>query len=544
MTATTTHFDTDVLIVGGGPVGLTLAIDLGRRGVECILLEKKPEPQFLPKMERVNARSMELFRRIGLADTIRTKGLRTDASMDVYLVTALNEPPLLRVPFPSVEEARVQIRNTHDGSLPLEPYQLISQYTMEPLLKSIAEKLPGVDVRFGTECAVFQQNDTGVSARTQGADGKSGTLRTRYLIGCDGGTSPVRQQLGIKLQGEGPLSHLRQGLFYCEDLYERLPIGNGPGRGRHWHVIDDRNTVLVMQDSTKHWSLHSAVESDEAMHALFGKVIGVPMNYEMLSCSPWRMNLLLAERYRAGRVFLAGDACHLVIPTGGLGMNTGVGDAFDLSWKLAATLQGWGGPNLLDSYEIERRQVGERNVGASRFATRSRRKWRSAYRPEFRDSTPAGAQVRNALLAIATIEQNRNQEMTGAELGYRYADSPIVMNIPGGPQHLFQDYEPSTWPGARLPHMWLNDGSALHDRIPTEGYTILRLGTAPTDAAALEAALRSFGTTVTTLVIPDRTVREVYEYDLFLLRPDLHIAWRGNALPDDVAGLASTATGH
>ncbi|MFZ9551467.1 MAG: FAD-dependent monooxygenase, partial [Hylemonella sp.] len=368
----------DVLIVGAGPVGLTLAIDLGKRGIHCTLIEQKPQPQFLPKMERANARTMEMYRRIGLADPIRQAGLRGDCPMDVYVVLSMNQPPLLRLGYPSVDEARAQYRATNDGTGALEPYQLISQYTLEPLLKSIAESLPTVTVRFGVEFVEFKQDEQGVTA-TLRAGGQTETLQAAYLVGCDGGASTVRKQLGIKLRGEGNLMELRQALFRCDELFDRLPVGNGPGRGRHYHVADNKASFLIMQDSTRHWTLHSVVGSDEEMKAQFEKVIGFPVQYEMLSCAPWRQNLLLADRYRDGRVFIAGDAAHLVIPTGGLGMNTGVGDAFDLSWKLAGTLQGWGGPGLLDSYEHERRQVGERNIGASRYASLGRRKWRSMY---------------------------------------------------------------------------------------------------------------------------------------------------------------------
>jgi len=263
----------------------------------------------------------------------------------------------------------------------------------------------------------------------------------------------------------------------------------------------------------------------------------------MLSCAPWRMNLLLAESYGRGRVFLAGDAVHLVIPTGGLGMNTGVGDAIDLSWKLAATLRGWGGPNLLRSYEIERRQVGERNVGASRFASLGRRKWRSQYRPEMRDATPAGQAARDNLTAIAKVEQRKGNEMIGAELGYRYVDSPIICDIPGGPEHLYRDYRPTTWPGARLPHVWLEDGTPIQDRIG-DGYTLLRLGRTNADTTGLARALQSRGAPLAVLDIPDAAARDLYQHDIILLRPDMHIVWRGNRLGDDVAEIAATATGH
>lgn len=531
--------DSDVLIVGAGPTGLTLAIDLGRRGVRCTLVEQKEQPAFLPKMERVNARSMEIYRRMGLAEKIRAAGLRADCPMDVYIVLALTEPPLLHLPYPSVEEARAQTRATNDGTLPLEPYQLISQYTLEPLLKSVAEGLPSVRVRFGWEFLSLRQDRDGVTARLRSVKGAVEDVRAAYLVGCDGGASAVRKELDIGLSGEGNLLELRQALFRCDELFDRLPIGAGPGRGRHYHVADDKATFLIMQDSTRHWTLHSVLDSDEKMKVQFERTVGIPVRYEMLSCAPWRQNLLLADRYGKDRVFLVGDAVHLVIPTGGLGMNSGVGDAIDLSWKLAATLAGWGGPNLLKSYEIERRQIGERNVGASRYATLGRRKWRAMWRPDIREA----AETRNKLAAVADIEQRKSNEMIGAELGYRYVDSPIICNVPGGPEHLFREYQPTTWPGARLPHIWLADGTPMQDRIP-DGYTILKLGGARADARGLQSALRDRGAPVTVIETGDARAREIYEADLVLVRPDLHVVWRGNPAPDDPARVAAIATGH
>jgi len=541
------ELDSDVLIAGAGPTGLTLAIDLGRRGVRCTLIEQKERPAFLPKMERVNARSMEIYRRMGLAQKIRAAGLRPDCPMDVYIVLALTEPPLLHLPYPSVEEARAKTRASNDGTLPLEPYQLISQYTLEPFLKSVAETLPAVTVRYGCEFLSLRQDGGGVTARVQTLGGGTQDIRAAYLVGCDGGASPVRKALGIGLSGEGNLLALRQALYRCDELFDRLPIagrtGLGPGRGRHYHVADAHSTQLVMQDSTRHWTLHSVVDTDEEMNTAFEATVGVPVKYEMLSCAPWRQNLLLADNYGKDRVFLAGDAVHLVIPTGGLGMNSGVGDAIDLSWKLAATLAGWGGPNLLTSYDIERRQVGERNVGASRYATIGRRKWRSMWRPDIVEDSPAGAATRQRLAAVADVEQRKSNEMIGAELGYRYVDSPVICNVPGGPEHLFRDYQPTTWPGARLPHVWLDDGTPMQDRIG-DGYTILRLGGSKADAGGLERAIRAHGAPVAVLEVPDAVARELYGYDLILLRPDMHVVWRGNAAPEDAAHVAAVATGH
>ena len=531
--------DTQVIIVGAGPVGLTLAIDLGRRGVRCILLEQKDAPQFLPKMERCNARTMEIYRRLGIAQKIRDAGFPRDAPMDVFIVTSLVEPPLLHLPYPSVAQAQADIAACTDGSMPLEPYQLISQYTLEPLLKAVAETLPSVDVRYGCEFLAFGQDSDGVRARVKRGH-TTWELSAQYLVGCDGGASGVRRQLGIKLQGDANLLQLRQALYRCDDLFERIPIG----KGRHYHVADAHSTFLIVQDSTRHFTLHAVVDSDAEMKTMFEQTVAMPVQYEMLSCAPWRQNLLLAESYGQGRVFLAGDAVHLVVPTGGLGMNSGVGDAIDLSWKLAATLKGWGGPRLLASYEIERRQIGARNVEASRHASRGRRAWRAAYRPNIRDQTPEGAETRANLARIADVEQRKSNEMIGAELGYRYAGSPVIWPEEGEvPQPNFMTYEPTTWPGARLPHVWLAEGMALHDRIG-DGYTLLRLAGAQADSGPLARAFAGRAAPLTVLDIGGARPRDVYGHDLLLVRPDLHVVWRGNQLPEDPARLAALATGH
>lgn len=539
----TTVSATDVLIVGAGPVGLTLAIDLGRRGIRCTLIEKRPAPDFLPKMERCNARTMEIFRRMGLAATVRAAGLQRDVPMDVYVALAMNEPPLLRLPYPSVAESAAQIARSNDGSHPLEPYQLISQYTLEPLLKSHAERLPSVTLRFGCEFLSLAQEPARATAHVRHAGGGEQTIHAQYIVGCDGGASQVRKQLGVQLRGEGNLLRLYQALYFCPDLFGMIPIGPGPGRGRHYHIADAQSTFLILQDSTQHWTLHAVVDRPEDMAAQFERAVGVPVAYEMLYVGEWKQNLLLADRYRDGRVFLAGDSAHLVIPTGGLGMNTGVGDAIDLSWKLAATLEGWGGPNLLNSYEIERRQVGDRNVGASRYASMGRRKWRSLYRPDIRDATPEGQSTRDNLARVADIEQRKTNEMLGAELGYRYVGSPIVTDEPGGPEHLFREYVPTTWPGARLPHVWLREQTPIQDLLG-DGYTLLRLGGATADTSGIEYAMRTAGAPFEVLAVNEGPARDVYGYDLILLRPDMHVVWRGNAAPGDPRELASRVTGH
>jgi 2-polyprenyl-6-methoxyphenol hydroxylase-like FAD-dependent oxidoreductase len=535
--------DASVIVVGAGPVGLALAINLGRAGIKTILLERNPEPQFLPKMERCNARSMEMFRRIGLSKKIRDAGLREDCPMDVFIVEDLTKPALLEEKHPSIQTFEGKIKECKDLSMPLEPYQLISQYTLEPLLKAEAEALQSVEVLFGHEFMEFSQSDDGVSVRFKDSDGQSKTLTAAYLVGCDGGSSPIRKQLGIKLRGEGGILELQQALFYCEELFERLPHGGGPGQGRHYHRADAEHTFLIMQDSTKHWSLHATVPDAEAMKRKFEEIVGFPVNYELLSCAPWRQNLLLADRYREDRVFLAGDSVHLVIPTGGLGMNTGVGDAFDLAWKLIGTLKGWGGPELLDSYEIERRQVGDRNVGASRYANVGRQKWRSIATDEIFSGTEAGESLKRKLIQVADSEQRKGNRMIGAELGYRYVDSPCIDNIPGGPEHRIGEYNPNVWPGSRLPHCWLDDGSALQDQLP-ETYILLSLGNKSLDTSKLRQSYEKIGAPVAEVRIESNRLRDLYGFDLLVLRPDMHVAWRGNDAPPNPQEIASISTGH
>jgi len=534
------NVDTQVLIAGAGPVGLTLALDLGRRGVRCTLIERNETAIQLPKMERCNARTMEIYRRLGIAERVRDAGLPRNAPMDVFLALSMAGPPLAHLPCQSVAAAKEEIAAHNDGGL-LEPYQLISQYTLEPLLRSIVEALPNVNVRFGRELVSFAQNASSVSAVVCSNSAVEETIRASYLVGCDGGSSTVRKQLGISLQGEGNIRKLRQALFRCDDLYDRIPMG----KGRHYHIAEGPLfPFLILQDSTRHWTLHAGASSDAEMAEIFRRSLAMPIEFEMLSVNEWTQHLLCAERYGDGRVFIAGDAAHLVIPTGGLGMNTGVGDAVDLSWKLAATLARWGGPQLLASYEAERRPIGLRNVKASRAAMTGRLGWRSAYQPNIRDDTAEGAATQARMAELFDIEQRKVTEISGIESGYRYVDSPIIWPEPGeGPDSNSSSYVPTTWPGARLPHVWLHDGTALHDRLGG-GYTMLRLGGTSADTSGLEQSFHERHAPLEVLDVVSERAREIFQYDLVLVRPDLHVVWRGNRTPQDPERVANVATGY
>jgi 2-polyprenyl-6-methoxyphenol hydroxylase-like FAD-dependent oxidoreductase len=532
--------DTQVIITGAGPVGLTLSIALADLGVRCILLERNDAPSGLPKMERCNARTMEIYRRLGIIDQIRAAGLPEECPMDVFVVTRLVDEPILRLPYGSVKECKEDIAAHNDGTRTLEPYQLISQYTLEPLLKKIAEQDEHIDVRFGCELLRFDDKGDHVLAHIRRSNGTEETVTGNYLVGCDGASSTVRKQLGINFSGKGDMLSLCQALFRCDDLYERIPIG----KGRHYHVCDEQSGFIIVQDDTRHFTLHAVVEDESEMPGLFEKIVGMPIDYETLYIGRWTQKLLVADKYGEGRVFIAGDAAHLVIPTGGLGMNTGVGDVIDLAWKLQGDLLGWGGDKLLSSYLTERRQIGIRNVAASGRANEGRYKWRSAFTPEVRDQTSEGRKARAKVAKIANIEQRKTNEILGIEAGYRYIESPLIWSEPGeGPDPNNPDYVPTTWPGFRIPHVWLKDGSALHDHL-AKGYTLLRFDNDRVDMSSMISEFQKSGVPFEVLTLDDTHAVEVYEgYELFLLRPDLHIVWRGNDAPQDLEWLVAVALG-
>jgi 2-polyprenyl-6-methoxyphenol hydroxylase-like FAD-dependent oxidoreductase len=530
-------FDADVLVVGAGPVGQTLSIDLAKRGVSVVLIERNETCLQHPKMERCNARTMEFYRRLGLADRIRAASRFRDIPMDVFVVTNLRGKKLLQLSYTSVVEMQEAGRRCNDGTLPLEPYQLISQYTLEPLLKSVVESLPKADVRFGCELVRFSQDAAGVDAEVKSTDGKTTRIRVRYLVGCDGGSSTVRRQLGIKLEGRGRIAQQRQIFFRSETLFDRLPFGPG----RHYYFPSG---MLVVQDDLRHFMANTGLVDLPTPTTLLQELFQIDTPFEILNDARWNQNLLVAERYSDQRVFLAGDAVHLVIPTGGLGMNTGVGDAIDLSWKLAGTLAGWGGPNLLSSYELERRPVGLHNRDVSGRAAAGVNSWRVACGPEIDSDTPAGEANRKEVTRLAAIGQRLSHEMIGTELGYSYAGSPLICTDDEPPPLLIDDrYQPTTRPGSRLPHVWLGHGDALHDRIGSQ-FTLLSLRPAGASLDDLRRCFATFGAHLDILEIEGNAARDVYGCDLVLVRPDLHVVWRGDQLPANYYTIATTATGH
>jgi hypothetical protein len=285
------------------------------------------------------------------------------------------------------------------------------------------------------------------------------------------------------------------------------------------------------------------------MAPLFEHIVGFPIKYQQLYVGGWQQRLMLANQYRDRRVFLAGDSAHLVIPTGGLGMNTGHADAVDLSWKLAAVLRGWGGPALLDSYQAERRPVGARNIAASRRAARGRRAWRQQWSPEIIENSPAGETVRSQVIAVAEREQRWSNDLYGIELGYQYTNSPILMRLGEDTTNMVDDiesgfaYRPVVQVGYRLPNTWMSDGRSIQDIIGDEYALVVGKNGLP-GLDRLEQEFRHVGAPFRVVLLDTTAAIAVYDSDLLLVRPDLHIAWRATELPDDPALLVATVTGN
>jgi 2-polyprenyl-6-methoxyphenol hydroxylase-like FAD-dependent oxidoreductase len=520
-----------VLIAGGGPVGMTLACDLAQRGVACVLVERNESTTRHPKMDITNARSMELFRRLGLADELRTVAVPEANNFDVAWITSLSGYELHRFRYPSVVEWRRLIRERNDGSMPGEPPMRVSQVEIEPVLQR-AVRAAGVDACWGVALESLAQDEQAVTATVRDATGRVEQIRCAYLVGCDGGTSRVRQCLDIRLDGEARVMPRFQTHFRstARDVLQRWGVA--------WHYQSAAGTLIAQNDHDV-WTLQTRFPGDVAPenvdpHALLQGFAGCDFNYdfnyEVLVANAWTPHLLVAERYRSGRVFLAGDAAHQYIPTGGYGMNTGVGDACDLGWKLAAVLHGFGGPGLLAAYDVERRPVGLRNRDAARRHSEVRAEVAALYGPDLAASGSRGDAARLEVGRRIAAIGNAENESFGIELGYAYGASPVIWPEPGAdiPDDPLR-YVPTTAPGVRLPSVILRDGVPIFDRLG-RWFSLICVSARPSGPLVEAAAQHSVPLEV--IGLDDPGLAETYGTGLLVVRPDQHIAWRGQACED------------
>ena len=533
--------ETPVLIVGGGPVGLGLALELGWRGVECLLVDELERDGYRnhPRANLVNSRTMEFCRRWGVAGRVREAGTPPGYPHTAMYVTSLRGHLIARIDRP-----------THGGDKRIaftpEPPQRCNQIWFDPVLRERAEGFPSVALCYRWRFDSFTQDAEGVtSSVTDTATGESHTIRSRYLAACCGGRSPIRRILGIDLNEGEVLGAPSSVYFRAKNLWDYHDKGKGVlhfivGPTGVWATLNSLNGGdlwrVTLHGGAKE---HAAPESIDHKDVLT-RIVGTEFPYELISISPWVRRKLVTAAYRHNRVFLAGDCAHQNTPTGGYGMNTGMGDAVDLGWKLAAAAQGWAGANLLDSYDAERRPVALRNVEE---ATRNFQLRRFPAIPELIKSTAAGEAARERLGEEIVRNTSRELRSDGIAMGYHYDGSPIVCPDASEPPPMsVTEYVQSTFPGARAPHARLDDGRSTLDLFG-RSYVMMRLGRGAPDTAPLEDAAKRRGVPLETAVIDDAAACSAYGRKLVLVRPDGHVAWRGDELPADAGAIVARVTG-
>ncbi|WP_433799313.1 FAD-dependent monooxygenase [Actinomycetospora sp. CA-084318] len=508
-----------VLIAGGGPVGLAAAIELGRRGVPCVVVEpRRTVSHARPRCKTVNVRTMEHLRRWGVADRLRERAPLSPAfSTDVVFCTSLLGRELSR--FTGVLGLAPQ------GDRFPEVGQQAPQFVLEELLREVVDELPVVELRFGTRVVDLEQTAEAVTVHVEGPDG-AGTITADYVLGCDGPRSVVRDRIGAAYLGERALRPNFGMVVRAPGLSAR--VGLGPAV-QYWTVNRDAPALLgpLDRDDTW-WMIAFGVDRETGEReaaALVDAAVGAPTEATVLSTDPWTARMQLVDTLRVGRVFLAGDAAHLNPPFGGHGLNTGIGDAVDLGWKLAAVLQGWGGPGLLASYEAERRPVQDRVIRAAEENMRTLST--DLVADDLDSDSPAGDAARRA--AHRRIQQTKAAEFHALDLvlDLDHRHSPVVA---GGPHA-----------GERLPHAWLPDGRSLYDALGS-GLTVL---TGPADDGnPLRDACDRRGVPVTVAPLLDDDLRHRLGAGVLLVRPDQHIAWSGTTCPERPGEVIDTVVGR
>jgi 2-polyprenyl-6-methoxyphenol hydroxylase-like FAD-dependent oxidoreductase len=518
---------TQVLIVGGGPCGLMLANELGRRNVRALVLDQKPGTAFNPQANATQARTMEHYRRLGFADEVRSLGMPEDFPTDIAYFTRFAKYELARFRLPSAREARQLITTLSGSWSAAELPHRVAQKFVEQVLRRHAERLPFISVRYGVRVTRFSHSADGVQAEAT-AGGAPLAIRAQYIVGADGPRSLVRQAMGWRYTGETGITRDfvggRMYAVYCRipQFYRRVP--HAPA----WMNVSfnrERRCFMPAVDGRGEFAFHTQLKPHEEEASIdparaadmVRQAIGAPLDVEVLSRDTWTAgHALVAERFAEGRVFIGGDAAHLFTPTGGLGYNTAVEDAVNLGWKLAAVLQGRATPRLLESYELERKPLAVRNTRyANRFAQSL-----GGFEPvaEIEDDSAAGQAARKAAGEYLAAHGRAEFNIPGITFGGRYDGSPAI--VPDGtdpPPEAMNSYVPSACPGGRPPHAWLADGRSLYDLFGFE-WTLLCLG----EAAAVEAR------ELKVVHLRDNALRDAYQADFALIRPDQIVAWRGN----------------
>lgn len=536
-----------VLIVGAGPVGLIGALDLAWRGVRVVIVEQRYGGEPPPvKCNHISSRSMEILRRLGVAKAIRAAGLPHDYPNDVAFCTTVTGTEFSRIRIPSVDERSAPPSlDRPDTHWPTpEPPHRINQLYLEPILFDHAAREPLITILNRCVLEEIDQTDDAVVARVRNLDTEEAfTIAAAYAIGCDGARSAVRRQIGAKFVGEAEIARNLSSFIRAPALLGMMSAKRKPS----WmsQAINPRragNAIAI--DGNELWLIHCRVKAHETDFAMINRdrairdVLGVDddFEYELLSKEDWIARRLVADRMRKGRIFLSGDAAHIWIPVAGYGMNCGIADATGLTWMLAAVLNGWASPSILDAYERERHPITEQ---VSRFVAEL-----GVQLVRRRNEPPAGIEAEGpegeavrAHFGREMYDMNVGQYCCGGlNFGYFYDQSPLIFyDGEQHPSYTMASFTPSTVPGCRLPHVWLRDGQSIHDVLGPE-YTLLRFDPSVDVSEMIEAAA-ACGFPLTLVDVDTRQADDVYGYPLLVVRPDRHVAWRGravNVLPSEM----------
>ena len=541
--------ETQVAIIGAGPVGLCLALDLAWRGLEVVLVEQRPAgaaPSV--KCNHIASRTMEAFRRLGFVERVRAVGLPDDYPNDVTVRTRATGYELTRIPIPC-RRTRYTDRSGPDGWWPTpEPAHRVNQIYFEPVLFAEAEACAGIELL--NDCRVEEIAQDARGARIYGTDLKSGErfeVHAGYVVGCDGGRSLTRKSIGAHLHGDELLQRVQSSFIRAPRLIEAI---TKPDAWMSYLYAPERAGNLVAIDGKELWLLHNyllpgeqdfdAVDRDACIRVLLG--VDSSFEYELLAKEDWIGRRLVVDKVRDGRVFICGDAAHLWVPYAGYGMNAGIADAMNLSWQLAAHLNGWAPASILDGYEIERLPITEQ---VSRFAMRHAMgaiAERTSIPRNVEETSAEAAAVRKQIGEAAYRLHVQQFACAGLNFGYYYESSPLIIyDGESPPAYSMYDYTPSSVPGCRLPHLWLGDGRSLYDLLGPE-FTLLRFDPS-VDVEPLKLAARELRVPLKLLDLDFGGIPEPYRHALCIARPDGHVGWRGDAVSADPQRILARMTG-
>jgi 2-polyprenyl-6-methoxyphenol hydroxylase-like FAD-dependent oxidoreductase len=529
--------ETSVLIAGGGPVGLTLAMDLTWRGIDVTVVElrRAGEPPNV-KCNQISARSMEILRRIGVARKMREAGLPANYSNDVVSATTVTGIELARLTIPSQSERQAGVKGVDSWWPTPEPSYRINQIYLEPVLFAHAKLQPRIRILNRTAFEEFEQDENGVTVRTRNLDSDENvSITCKYLIGCDGSKSTVRKMIGGNFVGTAEVQRVQSTYIRAPALMSLLP---GKPAWLYFSLNPRRCGTTIAIDGKETWNIHNSlyhgepefdsVDRDSAIRDILG--VGPDFHYDVISKEDWIGRRFVADKFRDRRVFICGDAAHLWMPNGGYGMNAGIADAADLSWMIAATLDGWADPAVLDAYEAERQPIMDQVSHFTTDMAHKVMKQRREVPAEVEWPGPVGDAIRARIGKEAHDIDIQQQCAGGLNFGYFYEGSPIIA-YDGEPRpgYTMHDFKSSTVPGCRAPHLWLGDGRSLYDALGPY-YTLVRVDPNVRVSGIVEAAVRrKVPLAVLDIDVPD--ARALYVRKLTLVRPDQHVAWRGDEEP-------------